>query len=275
MKFIREVRMGPPKSYKTGAVAGTYPKPMLYLGFDRGGIDVIPPKSMVIPPGLVVPDVRYEEVEKIKPGIIGTWLAKPESEQPKILAVEYAQSDVMSMSLDMAPIKNQKPLQDFVNDYNAIAGFINSGKPFPWKTVMLDSITGYEDAIMSYISSFNPSAFSDARQWAAQVGGKVRQTILTLTTWPCHIVVLMHSIVDKNELTGVVKEGPNVFSPGLRADIFGLFSQAFYATKTSMNVPVVWTDTKMYVSGIGSRWPIGLPPECAPDFKTLYGKEGI
>jgi len=36
---------------------------------------------------------------------------------------------------------------------------------------------------------------------------------------------------------------------------------------------VVWTSDKLYVSGVGPRWPIGLPQECQPDFKSIYGKE--
>jgi hypothetical protein len=45
MKYIREGRMGPPKSFKTGAVLGTYPKPLLCLEFDESGGDIIPSKG--------------------------------------------------------------------------------------------------------------------------------------------------------------------------------------------------------------------------------------
>lgn len=263
--------MGAPKAFKTGAVVGTYPKPLLYLGFDRGGIDVIPPKANVLPANYIQPDVRYEEIERIKPGAIGALLARPE--QPKVVAVDYTISETMSLSLDMMPGKATKPFNDFVADYNVLASFINIQKRVPFATVVFDSITGYEDMILGHIASVNAAAMDDARKWASQVGGKVRQTILTMTTWPCHVVVLMHSALDTNEITNAVRETPSVFSKGLRSDISGLFSQFFYATKTMLGVPVVWTSDKMYVSGVGPRWPLGLPQECPPDFKSIYGKE--
>jgi hypothetical protein len=254
MKLIRECRMGAPKCFKTGAVVGSYPKPMLYLGFDRGGIDVIPSKTIALAATDFQPDVRYEEITHIKPGVMATWVAKPESEQPKILAVDYTNASTMDLSVDMVPAKAMKPLQDFVSDYNVVSQHIGKGKALPWKTVVLDSLTGYEDVILSYISSFNPSAMVDARQW------------------PCHVVVLMHSALDQNELTQAIRETPSVFSKGLRNDIAGLFSQFFYATKAN-GKPVIWVNDKMYVSGIGGRWPLGLPPELPPDFKSIYGKE--
>jgi len=273
MKYIRECRMGAPKAFKTGAVVGTYPKPMLYLGFDRGGIDVIPPAATVIPPTFIQPDVRYEEIERIRPGQMPRILAQ--SPQPKVVAADYTVAETMSLSLDMLPGKATKPFNDFVSDYNVLAAFINSGKPLPFKTLVFDSITGYEDMILGHIASVNAAAMDDARKWASQVGGKVRQTILTMTTWPCHVVVLMHSALDTNELTNAVRETPSVFSKGLRSDISGLFSQFFFATKTMLGMPVVWTSDKLYVSGVGPRWPIGLPQECQPDFKSIYGKEAL
>lgn len=272
-KLIRECRMGKPKCFKTGAVVGTYPTPMLYLGFDRGGIDVLPKKSAPPIAGNIPVTNFYEDVTHIKPGQLAQYVAKPESEQPKILAVDYSNAATMDLSVDMVPAKTMKPLQDFVNDYNVCTRQMTTGK-VPWKTVVFDSVTGYEDIILSYISSFNPAAMADARQWAGQVGGKVRQTILTLTTWPCHVVVLMHSALDQNELSQVIAETPSVFSKGLRSDIAGLFSQFFYATKVA-GKPVIWSNDKMFVSGIGARWPQGLPADCGPDFQSIYGREGL
>lgn len=263
--------MGPPKAFKTGAVAGTYPKPMLYLGFDRGGLDVIPSKTVAQPATDIKMNVCYEDIVFIKPNELRTWIVKPQSEQPKILAVDYNAGGSFDLALDFKPNANSMPFQNFINDYNAISTHLRGGKTLPWRTAVYDSITGLMDLIMSHISSFNPNALADARQWAAQVGGKVRQVVLSGTTWPTHVVFLMHSQVDKNELTGMVQEIPNVYS-GLKNDIGGLFSQFFYATK-SMNKPVIWTNDKGFVKGIGPRFPVGLPPECQPDFNSIYGKE--
>jgi hypothetical protein len=263
--------MGPPKSFKTGAVVGTYPKPMLYLGFDREGISVIPPKGVTPGPGELKLDVTYDEIRHAKPGELPSFLHT--SDQPRVLAVDYTTGGTMDMELDFRPAKMSQPFMAFVQDYNQASAFIRSGKALPWRTVVFDSITGYEDILLNHISSYNPAAMADARQWAGQVGGKVRQTILTLTSWPCHIVFIMHSMIEKNETTGMVLELPSVYS-SLRTDMGGLFSQFFYAVKSN-GVPKIWPHDKMFVRGIGARWPSGLPAEMNPDFSSIYGKEGL
>lgn len=58
MKQIREIRWGPPKSFKTGAVAGTYPKPLLYFGFEEAGLDVIPMRTTTLSRDAVPMDVK-------------------------------------------------------------------------------------------------------------------------------------------------------------------------------------------------------------------------
>lgn len=265
--------MGPPKAFKTGAVVGTYPKPLLYLGWDREGISVIPPAHIKPAQGEVAMDVTYEEVVHIKPGQVGEWVTKPMDQQPKVLSIDFTSADMANLSLEFKPPPNTAPFQLWVNDYNQMANFIRLGKPLPWRTVVFDSITGYEDVLMNHISAFNPSALDDARKWASQVGGKVRQTIITLTTWPCHVVFICHSALDKNETSGMVTELPNVFS-SLRNDIGGLFSQFFYSVKVN-GIPKIWPHDKMFVRGVGARWPSGLATEIGPTFQEIYGKEGL
>lgn len=264
MKYIRECRMGPPKSFKTGAVVGTYPKPMLYFQFDAGGLDVIPPKGT--PPGTVPLDLFYEEIIFCKPDEVGTYLTS--AEPPKVLCLDFTQERAPGMDLLFKPTATSIPLNAFVNAFNRIA----AQRPFPWQTVVLDSVTGFSDAILSHISQANPNALSDARQWAYQVGAKVRQTILAMTSWPCHVVFIMHSAIEKNEITGVITELPNVYS-GLRNDIGALFSQFFYTTKQGTK-PIIWTTDQMFVKGIGPRWPANLPPIVdPPTFQQIYGQQ--
>jgi hypothetical protein len=78
-KLIRELRWGPPKSFKTGAVTGTYPKPMLYLGFDVDGLSVIPSKNAIKGNDLVPFDVAFEDIVVCEPGKLSEWVKKPMS----------------------------------------------------------------------------------------------------------------------------------------------------------------------------------------------------
>jgi hypothetical protein len=256
MKLIRELRMGAPKSFKTGAVVGSYPKPMLYFGFDHGGIDVIPDKKT---DGF---DCTHADIDSVPAGKFALQATKP------ITMVDYSTVCPVTLALDYLPTKSQEGLQTFYRDYNQLA----SKKELPYKTIVFDSVTGYTDIILAHLSSFNPNAMADARQWAYQAGNKVRQLILSSTCLPAHVVFIMHSAVEKDELTQQIRELPSVYS-GLRNDIGGLFSQVFYSAKNGGGKPVIWTSDKMFVKGIGPRWPAGLPQECAPDFQSIYGKE--
>lgn len=256
-KLIRELRMGVPKSFKTGAVIGSYPKPMLYFGFDHGGIDVVPATKQ---PGF---DITYSDIDFQKVGSFALQQTKP------VTALDYSSVAPHTLTLEYLPTKSQEGLQTFYRDYNQLT----QKATLPYKTIVFDSATGYMDMVMSHLSSFNPNGMADARYWAFQVGQKVRQLILSATCLPCHVVFIMHSAIEKDELTQQIRELPSVYS-GLRNDIGGLFSQVFYAAKSN-GKPVIWTNDKLFVRGIGPRWPNNLPQEVAPDFASIYGREGL
>jgi hypothetical protein len=255
MKYIRELRMGPPKSFKTGAVVGSYPKPMLYFGFDNGGIDIIPTTKT---DGF---DIVHDDIERVEGGKLVLQVTK------KVTHIDYSTSMPVALAEDFLPTKSQDAFRDFHLDYNKLAGKAQ----LPWKTVVVDSVTGLTNIGLQHLSSFNPNALADARIWASNIGQKVRQLVLSATCLPAHVVFIMHSEIEKDELTQQIREVPSVYS-GLRNDIGGLFSQVFYAAKNNGKA-VIWTNDKGFVKGIGPRWPSGLPQECAPDFKSIYGKE--
>lgn len=267
--------MGPTKSFKTGAVVGTYPKPMLVALFDEGGLDVIISKSQSQPPGDIPFDIRSEDVITVKPNRLSEFVlaAKNGTPMPKVLALDFCDTMNKEISLDnFKPRANSQPMQEFVNTTNYLYR-LGQDTPdvFPWKTVVLDNLTGLSDIILSHISAFQSQSMNDARVWASMVGAKVVQTIGAFTSLPCHVVILMHTQLDKNELTQQVIELPKIYS-GVRDTIGALFSNFFYATKENGR-PVIYTTDRGFVRGIGPRWPAGLPPVCQPDFQSIYGKE--
>jgi hypothetical protein len=273
-KLIRELRMGMPKMFKTGAVVGTYPKPLLYFGFDRGGLEIIPPKSYTVGPNDCPFDCCFEDIIFEKPGTMSKALLK--TEQPKITAFDYTTEMPMELTLDYAPQKAQAAAISFQGasgDFNVLNQHIRANKPFPFKTIVFDSMTGYAEIMKMHLSSFNPNAMTDARQWAYMVGEKTRQLCIAATGFPCHTVFLFHtSSPEKNEETSQVQELPSAYGKGFRDVVGGLFSQYFYATKVG-GKPVIKNADYMMVKGLGSRWPAGLAAESKPDFKSIYGKE--
>jgi hypothetical protein len=139
--------------------------------------------------------------------------------------------------------------------------------------VVQDSATGLTDAVLAKVGALNAQLLLDPRKWAPMAGEKVRQVIGVLSQVPAHFVILFHSKLDKNELTGTTVEEPMVYSE-VRQIICGMVSQVFYATKElGTGKPVIWTTDQQYVKGIGARWPNDLQPIMAPDFKSIYGRE--
>lgn len=279
MKLIRELRWGPPKSFKTGAIVGTYPKPMLVFQFDQEGVSVLPSKTNPPAKEKIQLDSYAEDIVQCAPGKLGEWVKKPVEAQPRVLVVDYTSVRPKSLSLDYAPAASAVALNAFQKyapgqadngDFNQLANL----PTLPWKTVVWDGVTGYMEVVLSHFASVNPNRMADARDWAFQVGQMVKRVMTAMTLLPCHSITLMHDEQEKNENTSVVSVVPYVYGREVRAIAGGLYSQYFHAQKNSMGQPVVLTSDQMFVRGVGSRWPI-VNGEIAPDFKTIYGKEGI
>lgn len=270
MKLIRECRMGQPKSFKTGAVVGTYPKPMLVLSFDEGGLDIIPNRGKESTlPGSIKFDVTAEDIVTIKPSERAAYFTKPMEQQPKVLCLNMSDPTAKSMDLTYKAIANSAPMGAVVDVLNELGRM----PKLPWRTIVFDPVTEYQNLILSHISQTSSASLNDARAWASMIGAKVAQTVGALTSLQCHVVVIIHSQIDKNELTGAIVEQPNIYGR-IRDSFGGLFSQFFYSAKLN-GKPVIWTTDQGFVRGIGPRWPAGLAPQVEPDFHAIYGKEGL
>ncbi len=244
MKLIREGRFGPPKSFKTGAVVGTYPQPLLCLEYDHDGLSIIrDPVTMVTPEKLMI-----DLIDKIPPiGITG---------------VDMTNLNKAVLSEIYVPRPDTQTFPKTVQVINALV------KSCPFKTIVIDTVTGLSDCIYGHQSAVNASALADARKWAGNIGMKVKQVIDTTCQINANVVVIFHSDTEKNELTGEIRELPMVYSK-LREFLGAMFSQFFYAT------PDFKVKTKAFqnVKGIGCRWPMNLPDTCGPLFNDIYGKE--
>ena len=245
-KLIREGRFGPPKAFKTGAVVGTYPKPMLVLNFDAGGLDV-----------LQVPVVYIEPTQLKEYGL------KPKAQLPPILAVNFWDKGIVPLNAMFGTYGSPVAYNTFVDCVNII------GASCPWTTVVVDPLTALVEKALGQLAISNSKSLEDARKWAPFIGTKVFQAAQSICTLPCHTVCIMHSDIEKDELTGLVGTYPIIPSK-LRAVIGKLFSQYFYATMEG-GKPMVYTTDRGYVKGIGARWPHGLPPVCGPTFREIYG----
>lgn len=269
MKYIRELRMGPPKSGKTVAVVGTYPKPMLVFQFDTDGIDVIPSNPPTKPDAnRIALDITYKDITFIDAKDFPVWCAKQTVESiSKVTLVNFASTVKREMSDTFTPIADNNPYNLFHRSVNALVRM----PVLPWKTFVLDSTTALIDSLRSFITATNPTWNTDARKWSPAAGSKVLQHISVMNSLQMHCVYIAHSHVDKNETTGEVTERP-LGPGGFASQCGGLVSQFIYATNETGKLEV-YTRPKGNVKSIGCRWPSDLPAICGADFKSIYGKE--
>lgn len=269
-KLIREGRFGPPKTFKTGAVVGTYPRPMLVLECDEGGLDIIP-KTPTAVPGQIKLDVTYGDITFIKPDALSTHLV-PTSPPPPILCVDFSDGNLQEIPCDGLAAYNAQPnVTAFPNVIRALNQVIRRAKEpatFPWRTVVFDNTTSFSRFVYGHIAAVNSGAFSDARKWAPMIGNKVAAVIQELCHLPAHVVVIMHESTDKNEVTGEVRTEPMIYSQ-YRQIVGGELSSFFYQRRVN-GVPKIVTSDNGFIKGLGARWPV-LPNECGVTFEDIYG----
>lgn len=263
--------MGLHKQFKTGAVVGSYPKPMLVLMLDEGGLDVVPPRSATIPPDLIKMDCVEEDITWIKPEETLSYANKKPEELSKVTAIDFYETSQRFMSCDLREAGTTAPFSKLMDVMNALSTVNSKCDSLVWKTILFDNLTAFGDYGVLMVRALNPDSEKDMRAFAPFVGGKVEQLVRLLTSLKAHVVVLVHTTMDKDEKVGVITENPMIMSK-YRNKVGKDFSSVFYATKEN-GKPVLWTTDQMFVRGIGGRWPVGLPPKVAPDFKSIYGKE--
>lgn len=271
MKYIREGRMGAPKSFKTGAVVGTYPKPLLVFMFDEEGLSVIPSRGVVPPPSYISIDSVWEDIKFVRPEDIPGMLLTPAEQLPRITAVDFCDTQEKVLTSSVAPIANRGPFDRFATMLNTLATHSFKGNPLPWKTVVLDPLTRFNDIVFAFVAACASDLMKDNRLSYPLVSAKIQQFVGVFTSLKAHVVCIMHVQSDKDEKLGNILETP-MFYGSYRQKISSQFTSFFYACIEG-GKPVVHTRNYNYARGVGATFPAGLPDPCAADFKSIYGKE--
>lgn len=274
--------MGRPMTFKTGAVVGSYPKPLLVLEFDQGGLSLFPTKGQTLPSGLIKTDVLQEDITWIKATIERSekndgnakwhtelWqLCNAQPDQlSKVTAIDFHAIRVGTLTDSYTPKPEEFGFKDLVTAINFLQ------RKCPWKTVVLDTTTGLTETILSHMAQHRAKRFEDARKWAPDAGYQVVRTVSALSAVQAHLVCIIHDTQDRGE-DGVLK-GVHAMIPSqwARERLGGITLQNFYAARKS-NVPIIHTTDFGYVTGLGAKWPLGLPSEITPPtFDKIYETE--
>lgn len=253
MKFIREGRFGPPKCWKTGSVLDTYPTPIGHINWDQGGYEITKRKHTV---------VDLPEWQAICRG--------DRSPPSDITVLDCSFRVEQALTTTYTPVPEEGTFNKTVHGINALHDSAKAGK-LPFKTVVGDPITELSNSIYRHQAKLNTASLADPRKWAGNIGAKVQQTIWYLTALPCNVVIIFHTEVQKDELTGKITELPMVYS-NLRNYLGGMFTQFFYQSSFGKDVKI---RTKAFenVNGIGARWPSFDREMVDPTFKGIYGGE--
>lgn len=264
-KLIREGRFGAPKTFKTGAVVGTYPRPLLLLNCDEEGWSVFPRRDEKVNKDFIPYEVFHEDLDFIKADKLPEYCKKKPEDLKLVTVVEI--HDLVKQRVMMqtyVPQANPQPLNDFVS---AVNNLVQVG--CPWKTVVLDSVTGLNDLTLSHIAATNAGFLADPRKWAPISGGKVSQCISVITSLQSHAVFIFHESFRENEKMQEIRISPLVHSQ-FRDRVGGLLNQWFYAFKENGKPKIRTTDFGL-IKGIGCRWPSNLEDVVGPTFKDIYG----
>lgn len=260
LKNIRELRIGRPKTYKTGAVVNTYPKPMLVFEGDEGGLSIATQPVAWIK--------SYEEM-------LAACKTKREHQPAPISAWQFANTTAKLFDA-YGPIPRRGAMAEFNKFGNLL--FQVQEQPFPWKTVVLDPATELTELILGDFCVAEPNKMKDARKWAYPVGLKVAQTIQAFFTLPCHVVVIMHTSQEKEvNDEGQVKriyEEPVIYSK-VRDFLGHLPDQYIYSDlrviggRREATVDILPTAR---MAGLGMRWPTHSKDKIGADFASIYGE---
>ena len=149
---------------------------------------------------------------------------------------------------------------------------------FPWKTVVLDSLTTWCDALMREIVRQNPGIKGAAPglpglQHYGLFGSKFREQLSRLLALPCNIVVTAHIDITKDENTGEILRRPLVI--GKNASylpiIFGEVYRAFAETKDGKTE--YWAQTQASGSWIARSQIPGLAPKIPLTYQSLVNNK--
>ena len=257
-RYIRELRMGPGKSYKTGSIFETYPVPILGLVLDNDGLSV----------------VQKRRIKSITPFELETYLKMSTEDILKIadiIEVNYATIVRPTPTLDWKPQSNSSTFKEFYFNLQKLSACVK----LPFKTTVLDNLSSLQEYNMQYMPEHAEGKLMlfDPRKWAPAVGQKAIQCSSVIWSLPCHSVVIAHVETEKNEVTGKTLTQPSLYGTKTKLEFPQKPSQVFYQT-CLFGKPKIYTTAFEQVDGLGARWPQPLPNEIEPPtFQSIYERQ--
>lgn len=248
---VKELRFGPPLSWKTGAVGTTYPTPLLLFNFQANGW------VSIRRPTTVLNSATFRNAMKGKAPFAD------------VTVVDYAAAKNKLTASVLMPTGSER-YSEFVGDFNHLYEYN------PFATVVIDPYTLLDVEILNFVVKLDPDIKYPGRAMIAHYGylqSKKRELIGALLGLDCHCVMIGHEESQKDEVTGeinTVTAGTGKFQETMGMHFAQVLYARIEADEKGNARPIVHTKPFGRIKSLGMRWPDGKPAICGATFHDLY-----
>jgi len=126
-------------------------------------------------------------------------------------------------------------MQTFLDDMKKWCDLQNAGKPLPFQTLIIDTITTMGDSLLedyrevSQLGVKRPNKDQNSQSDYGLFGNHIRQIVTPALALDCHVVIIGHTRPEKDELTGIVTN--QIMFPGAFSEKIGLYFEEVYFAK--------------------------------------------
>lgn len=163
-------------------------------------------------------------------------------------------------------------MQAFLDDLKAVYALQNNKQPLPFQTLVIDTISTMADSILEdyrYVSQLGikrPNADQNSQSDYGLLATHVKQIITGILSLDCHVVVVGHTMREKDETTGVITN--QIMFPGQMSNRLGIYFQEVYFARLDSAGKHVW-QTKADPKSPFCKSARGLPPEIPANFAEI------
>ena len=168
--------------------------------------------------------------------------------------------------------KRKPRMQAFLDELNTIYALQNSGKPLPFQTLVIDTISTMADSILEdyrYVSQLGikrPNVDQNSQSDYGLLATHVKQIITGILSLDCNVVVIGHTMREKDESTGIITN--QIMFPGQMSNKLGIYFQEVYFARFNQAGQHVW-QTKADPKSPFCKTARGLPPEIQANYSEI------
>lgn len=247
--------IGKSKAGKTRALE-TLPGATLIFSFDVGG---------------------WHSLYKRKKNVIVTssfrdWLVtvKEPLTSNDILVVEYLTKD--KIKVGGHPNFEATLLTNFILDHNSLWDEGTIEKSGLCHT-SIDSLTGWQQPTLEFIVALNNRSETSQRDYGMAIN-KINEMVQSCVNLPLDFILTGHTVIEKDDTTGMIKEELMVYGKQLPTIICAKFDEILLSVRqrTPTGLEYLWaTVPEGWMETAGCRNFDGLPPKIEQNFVKLYG----